>query len=238
MDGPVSGSTLTILFWCFFGWEAVSNMSREFKNPRRDAIKGTIIAAVIVSIIYFFTALVVVGTRSYGSNMSDASLIYIIKNTFGTNGAIIAGVAALFICVAPAVAYIGAASRLACSLAESGFAPKPLSYRSKKYHTPLGGLVFLAVCFVILLVIFSSRILSLSTLIQIPNATFILTYIGGSVSGIILLRDSKMGLVVSISSLVISAAVFLFVKWTIFYPVIVTIIWLAYIVISKRFMIT
>ena len=90
-DGWTSiGSTLTILFWCFIGWEAVSNMSREFKNPRRDAIKGTIIAAIIISIIYFFTALVVVGTHSYGSNMSDASLIYIIKNTFGTNGAIIA----------------------------------------------------------------------------------------------------------------------------------------------------
>jgi amino acid efflux transporter len=228
------GSALTILFWCFIGWEAVSNMSREFLNPRRDAIKGTIIAAVVISVIYFLAALVVVGTHSYGSNMSDVSLIIIIKNTFGTYGAIIAGVAALFICIAPAIAYIGAASRLAYSLAENGYAPKQLSCLSRKYNTPLGGLVFLAICFAILLVIFSSRVISLATLIQIPNATFILTYIGGCAAGIKLLRDSKSGVFVSVISLILSTIVFVFVKWTILYPVIITLFWLAYLLISKK----
>jgi amino acid efflux transporter len=228
------GSTLPILFWCFIGWEAIAHLSKEFRNPRRDAIRGTIIAAIVISIIYFFTALIIVGTHSYGLKMSEASLIYVIKGTFGTYGAILAGIAALFICVAPAIAYIGAASRLAYSLAENGYAPKLLSRSSRKHRTPSGGLLFLALCFVVLLFIFSSRIVSLSVLIQIPNATFILTYLGGCASGIILLKENKFGFFVSIISLILCLIVFFFVKWTIIYPIIITLFWLVFMMISGK----
>jgi amino acid efflux transporter len=228
------GFSLTVLFWCFIGWEAVSNMSKEFLNPRRDAIKGTLIAAAVIGIVYFLAALVVVGTRSYGSNMTEASLIYVIKSVFGAYGAIIAGFAALFICMAPAIAYIGAASRLACSLAENGYAPGPLAHRSAR-KTPSGGLIFLAFCFIILLIVFGTRIVSLTTLIQIPNATFILTYIGGCAAGIVLLKDTKFGIVISIISLILSIFVFIFVKWTVLYPVMITLLWLIFLLISKKF---
>jgi amino acid efflux transporter len=232
------GFTLPILFWCFIGWEAVANISKEFQNPRRDAIRGTIIGAIVVSIIYFFTALVIVGTHSYGLKMSEASLIYVIKNSFGTYGSIIAGFGALFICIAPAIAYIGAASRLAFSLAENGYAPKSFSRTSRKYNTPSGGLLFLAMCFTVLLIVFSSRIISLAVLIQIPNATFILTYLGGCAAGLILLKDSKRGFALSVTSLILSAFVFLFVKWTILYPVCITLFWFAFMLLSGRFKIT
>jgi amino acid efflux transporter len=232
------GFTLPILFWCFIGWEAVANISKEFQNPRRDAIRGTIIGAIVVSIIYFFTALVIVGTHSYGLKMSEASLIYVIKNSFGTYGSIIAGFGALFICIAPAIAYIGAASRLAFSLAGNGYAPKSFSRTSRKYNTPSGGLLFLAMCFTVLLIVFSSRIISLAVLIQIPNATFILTYLGGCAAGLILLKDSKRGFALSVTSLILSAFVFLFVKWTILYPVCITLFWFAFMLLSGRFKIT
>lgn len=228
------GSTATILFWCFIGWEAVSNMSEEFKNPTKDAVNGTIIAAIIVSIIYFLTALVIVGTHSYGANISDASLVYIIKGTFGTTGAIIAGIAALFICMAPAIAYIGAVARMAFSLAQNGYAPKPLAFLSKKYQSPVGGLVFLTLCFAVLLVIFSTRIVSMATLLQIPSAAFILTYIGACAAGIKLLHGNRFGVAVSVISLLLSGSILLFVKWTILYPLLITLIWFIFMLITKK----
>jgi amino acid efflux transporter len=228
-NGPASvGTALTILFWCFIGWEAVSNMSSEFENPRRDAVLGTILAAVTISIVYFLTAFVIVGTHSYGASMSDVSLIYVIKRTFGLPGAVIAGFAALFVCVSPAIAYIGAIARLVYSLSTNGYAPKKLSYLSRKHNTPAGGLIFLAVCFSLLLAVFSVRIISLSTLIQLPNAAFILTYIGGCAAGIKLLKGSRFGVFVSIVSLIFSLAVFVFVKWTILYPAIIALAWFCY----------
>ncbi|MCK9632784.1 MAG: amino acid permease [Methanoregula sp.] len=228
------GHASAVLFWCFIGWEAISHISGEFEDPQRDAIRGTLIAAAIISILYFLTAFVVVGTHSYGQALSDVSLVHIIKTSFGPSGAIVTGVAALFICMAPAIAYIGAASRLACSLATNGFAPHLLARRSEKYHTPLGGLLFLSVCFTILLIVFSTRLVSLSTLIQIPSGTFILTYIGGCAAGIVLLKDSRYGVMISVISLVLTIAIFLFVGWAVMYPLVITICWYFFIVIPRH----
>jgi amino acid efflux transporter len=228
------GHASAVLFWCFIGWEAISHISGEFENPQRDAIRGTLIAAAIISILYFLTAFVVVGTHSYGPALTDVSLVHIIKTSFGPAGALIAGIAALFICMAPAIAYIGAASRLACSLATGGFAPHLLARKSEKYHTPLGGLLFLSGCFAVLLVVFSTRLVSLSMLIQVPSGTFILTYIGGCAAGIVLLKDSRSGVLVSIISLILTSIIFLFIGLAVIYPLVITITWSLVIVTRQR----
>ena len=228
------GHTAAVLFWCFIGWEAISHISGEFLDPKRDAIRGTLIAAAIISILYFLTAFVVVGTHSYGPALTDVSLVHIIKTSFGPAGALVAGIAALFICMAPAIAYIGAASRLACSLATGGFAPHQLACRSEKYHTPLGGLLFLSGCFAVILVVFSTRLVSLSTLIQVPSGTFILTYVGGCAAGILLLRGSRWGVAVSVISLVLTCTLFLFVGWAVVYPLIITVIWWIGVSVKRR----
>lgn len=229
------GYAATVLFWCFIGWETVSHLSSEFKNPRRDAIRGTIIAVIVVNVIYFLTAYIVVGNHSYGANISDTSLIYIIKKVFGPYGSAIGGIAALFICMAPAIAYIGAVSRLAYSLSVNGYAPKPLSVLSKKYHTPVGGLVFLAICFIVLIVIFSTRIVNMSTLIQIPNASFILTYIGGCAAGVKLLKGRKFEFIISLIALLLTAVILCFTKWTVLYPALIALFWFLYNLIATRY---
>ncbi len=229
------GHSMTLLFWCFIGWEAISHISEEFKNPERDAVKGTVISAFIVSILYFMTAFVVVGTHSYGPAISDVSLIHVIKLSLGSHGgALIAGLAALFICMAPAVAYISAAARLSHSLGANGYAPSGFSRLSKRYGTPVGGLWFLSACFAVLLVVFSWRIVSLSTLIRMPNATFILTYIAGGAAGIVLLKGSRFGVFVSIVSLLFTAAIFLFVQSAIFYPIAIAVFWAVFVVLSRK----
>jgi len=228
------GHASAVLFWCFIGWEAIAHISGEFENPQRDAIRGTLIAALIISVLYFLTAFVVVGTHSYGPSLSDVSLVHIIRTAFGPAGAVVAGIAALFICMAPAIAYIGAASRLACSLATGGFAPRLLARTSEKYHTPFGGLLFLSGCFAILLLVFSTQIVSLSTLIQVPAGTFILTYIGGCAAGIILLKGSRWGVLISIISLILTSAIFLFVGWAVQYPLAIVLVWGVFIVITGR----
>lgn len=228
------GHSSAVIFWCFIGWEAISHISGEFENPKRDAVLGTLIAAVIISSLYFLTAFVVIGTHSYGPALSDVSLMHIITTSFGQSGAFIAGLAALFICMAPAIAYIGAASRLAYSLATNGFAPKFMARRSEKFQTPLGGLLFLSGCFTILILVFSTRIVTLSTVIQIPSGSFILTYIGGCAAGIFLLQENRVGVMISVISLILTTSIFLFVGWAIVYPLIITFFWSIFMIISTK----
>ncbi|WCT57122.1 amino acid permease [Paenibacillus kyungheensis] len=229
------GQAAAILFWCFIGWEAVSHMSEEFKDPRKAAIRGVVIAAIIVGILYFLTALATVGTQSYLIGGSDASLVWIISRLLGSWGAVLAGVTGIFICTATIIAYVGASSRVAFALSRQQYAPKWMSLLSARYSTPVGGILFLSVCFGLITGLYASHIISLTTLIQLPNATFILTYLGGCAAGIRLLRESRFGWIISWISFVATAIIFPFTGWAILYPVAITIVFGVTLLIQSRY---
>ncbi len=220
------GRAAAILFWCFIGWEAVSHLSEEFKDPQRAAVTGVTIAAIIVGILYFLSALATVGTQSYLKGGSSTSLVWIISQPLGAWGGFIAGVTGLFICTATIIAYTGAASRVAFALARQEYAPKWMGKLSKRYHTPTGAIGFLLVCFVSVLFLYGSGLLSITTLIQFPNATFILTYMGGCAAGIRLLKGSRLGVTISWISFLATAAVFPFTGWAIGYPLLITLLFI------------
>ncbi|NUU76593.1 amino acid permease [Paenibacillus xylanilyticus] len=221
------GQAGAILFWCFIGWEAVSHLSEEFTNPRKAAIQGVTIAAIIVGVLYFLTALATVGTQSYLHGGADVSLVWIVSQALGSWGGLLAGLTGIFICTATVIAYAGAASRVAYALARQGAAPQWMARLSSRFHTPIAALGFLAICFALVLVIYGSGLVSLTTLIQLPNATFILTYLGGCAAGIRLLKGSRMGVTISWISFAVTAVVFPFAGWAVLYPaVIVVLCWL------------
>ena len=216
------GKSAVLLFWCFIGWEAVSHLSEEFIDPQKAAIKGVTVAAIVVGLLYFLTALATVGTQSYLNEGSEAPLVAVISRLLGPWGALIAGLTGVFICVATIIAYVGATSRLAYSLARQGQAPRLLGNVSKRFGTPIGGIGFLALCFAIVLALYASGAISLTSLIQLPNATFILTYLGGCAAGTRLLKGNPWGVGISAVSLFATTAIFLFVGGAVIYPLIIT----------------
>lgn len=228
------GRAAAILFWCFIGWEAVSHMSEEFTDPRRAAVKGVTAAAVLIGVLYFLTALATVGTGSYTGEGSDASLVRVISLLLGHWGGMIAGVTGVFICTATIIAYTGAASRLAYALARGGSAPGWMGSLSLRYHTPVGGIGFLAACFTAVTALYATGAVPLSTLIQFPNATFILTYLGGCAAGIRLLKGSRMGRSICIVSFITTAVVFPFTGWAILYPLVIIAVFLLRLKLPSR----
>lgn len=211
------GKASTLLFWCFIGWEAVANLSGEFIHPEKDVRRATVISAFILGGIYFLTAFAVIGTGSY-QEQSEAALVNVAEKGLGWVGADLIGIAGLLICLATVITYVGAASRLACSLSDHGDAWKWLGRRSARFQTPLGGLLFLFACFVCVIFLYTFRLISLTTLIQLPNATFLLNYIGGCAAGIVLFRKEKKKRLISMVSLMVTLIMFLFVGWAAVYP--------------------
>ncbi|MDF2926509.1 MAG: yecA [Paenibacillaceae bacterium] len=215
------GRAAAILFWCFIGWEAVSHMSEEFTDPKRAAVKGVTIAAVLVGVLYFLTALATVGTHSYEDGGADTSLVRVISMLLGHWGGLVTGFTGVFICTATIIAYTGASSRLAYALSRDNHAPRWMGTVSRRYHTPIGGIAFLTLCFIAVLVFYGTGAVSLSSLIQLPNATFILTYLGGCAAGIRLLKDQRWARRICWISFLTTALVFPFVGWAVLYPVVV-----------------
>ena len=74
----------------------------------------------------------------------------------------------------------------------------------------------------------------MKTLIQVPSAAFILTYVGACAAGIKLLKDSRFGLVISFVSLILSCIILLFTKWTIAYPLAITLAWFFFLRLRKH----
>ncbi|GGL65612.1 APC family permease [Sporolactobacillus putidus] len=214
------GTASTILFWCFIGWEAVSHLSEEFIHPEKDVMRATIISAVLVGTIYFMTAAAVIGTNSY-RQQSQAALVVVADLAFGRIGGLLIGLSSLFICLATVVAYVGAASRLGRALSENGNAPKWLGSVSKKYGTPLGGLLFLSSCFFCVMILFGFHLVTLTNLIQLPNATFLLTYLGGCAAGVALFRNEKKKWLISLIAAIATIIMFLFIGWALIYPIII-----------------
>ena len=227
------GYATSLIFWSFIGWEAVTHITEEFEDPKRDVVRATLIASVIISTLYLLTAFAVIGTHSYGPGLSDVSLLNVIQLSFGKYGAICTGFAALFICIAPSITYIGAASRLAYSLAVTGYAPHFLSRLSKRYHTPYGGIILLFICFSVIFLCYSTKLLPLTALLQLPNATFILTYLGGCAAGLVLLKDNRPARLLSGISLVLTGIIFIFVSWAMLFPVLITICWAIFLMLRK-----
>ncbi|MBB6672074.1 APC family permease [Cohnella nanjingensis] len=210
-----------LMFWCFIGWEAVTHLSAEFVDPRRNAIRGVLWSAGVVALIYFAVAFMTVATHSYGDGQSAASLSVMVHLSLGPVGGWIVAVAALFICFAAHNAYASAAARIAYALAREGAAPRWFGRLHRKYRTPIGGLAFLAAGSAIALAVLYSGVVSLAQLIELPNATFIATYIGGCLAGVRLMRDYPLGRAAAWISLVVTLGLYPFLGWSALYPLVI-----------------
>ncbi|GED26097.1 amino acid permease [Brevibacillus agri] len=210
-----------LLFWCFIGWEAVTHLSEEFVDPAKNAIRGVLWSAGIVALLYFAVAFMTVATHSYGAGISAAALSVMVQLSLGPVGGWIVAVTALFICIATTNAYIGAAARIAYALAQEKIAPRWFGLLHAKYRTPIGGLLFLSLCFGVVLTVLYAGVIDLARLIELPTATFFATYIGGCLAGIRLLRNHRLGRLASWTSLVFTVALYPFLGWSALYPLVI-----------------
>lgn len=207
-----------ILFWCFVGWEAVSHLSGEFRNPARDLVPAVLWSAAVVGLLYLGTALAVVGTGSYGEGgRTESSLVLVMRAGLGPAAGSVTGLIALFCTIATTNAYVGAAAHLARALARERVAPAVLVWSHPGYGTPVAGLVFLALGFVVFLPLIGAGVTTVRALLAVPTANFIAVYMLGSAAGLRLAknaRDRRLAL----AALVISVAVYPFLGWAALFP--------------------
>lgn len=221
------GRAASLMFWCFIGWEAVSHLSEEFADPHRDTMSSVMIAAAVVGVIYTAVGLVVVGTGSYGAGLSGGSLAYVVTRFVGPLGGMAVALAAMFICLGAINAYVGAASRLAYSLAREGVAPAALARLHPVRRTPDLALLALAVSFALVLGAQVFWDIHLEFLLGLPNATFIGTYALGSLAAVRLLKGDRGLQALAWISLALSLVVYVFLGWAALYaPLVGGLIWL------------
>lgn len=234
------GRASMLIFWSFFGWEAIASLAPEFNSPERDVMRATWGAIAIVGVLYFGIALAVIGTHSYAAGqysmaeaMNNASLAQVMAGTIGRSGEVVTAIMALVICLGTTNAFVASISRLAYSLSHERLAPAWFDHISEQRATPqravllVGGLAGIGL---FLTYVFN---LSMSELVYIPNSLGIATYILGTAAGVRLIR-SWLGKVYAGIAFVLCLAAYPFVGTFVEIPIVVAILCIGYVLWRNR----
>ncbi len=186
------GVAAALIFWSYLGYENVSNIGEEFRNPQRDFPRSILLSVVVIGALYLSVAIATIGTRAYESGGSVAPFAAMLSNAIGLYGAIGTAILAVFIIFGTVNAYTTGMSRVIYATAKHGGLPGTLEKIHGKTGVPYRSLGLLSGLSLISLVVFFFLNFDLTTALLIPSGAAILVYVIGSASGIKLLNSKKM----------------------------------------------
>ncbi len=135
-----------IIFFAFYGFDAISTAAEETKNPKRDLSIGIIGSMVGCTVIYLLVALAAVGAMGYMVfAQSPAPLALIMRELGqGTAAGIVSGAAVVAL---PTVllAFFYGQSRIFFVMSRDGLLPRGLSKVNPRSGTPVAITLFTAV---------------------------------------------------------------------------------------------
>lgn len=182
------GVSAALIFWSYLGYENVSNVAEEFKNPKRDFQRSIIYSVAIISVLYVAVAIAAIGTKSYQAQGSIAPFAAMLSNAIGTYGAIGTAILALVIIFSTVNAYTTGMSRVFYAASSEGGLPKFLNKIHPKTGVPYRTLLLLLGLTWLTLAIFYILNVDITTELLIPSGAAILVYVIGALSGIRLLK--------------------------------------------------
>ncbi len=231
---PILEASL-LIFWSFFGWEAIASLAPEFKTPRkRNIILSTGFAIVIIGVLYIGIALSVIGTKSYYINADNTTaLVLVIKQTLGEQFAWVIGFLAFIICLGTTNAFIASMGRLGYSLGREEIAPRYLAHINEKRENPTNAVKVVGCIAIIGLLISFVFQISIENIVLIPNSLGIITYIVGAAAGMKLIKN-KLGKVFSVVAFTCCIVVYPFIGGVILIPLVVSFICLCYLRFRNR----
>jgi amino acid efflux transporter len=145
------GTAAALLVWAFAGWEAVTSLSAEYRNPARDIARATGIAIGVIAVLYLGVAVATVTVL--GDETSKAPLSDLLVLGFGEAARPVTTVVAVLLSVGAMNAYFAGGARLGAALGRDGSLPVWLARGGTTGAVPrrslavvtLGGLSSLAV---------------------------------------------------------------------------------------------
>ena len=206
------GVSAALIFWSYLGYENVSNVAEEFKNPERDFHRSILFSVIVIGLLYISVAVATVGTRAYAAAGSIAPFAVMLSNALGIYGAVGTAILAVIIIFGTMNAYTTGISRVIYATAKDRGLPRLLDRINIKTQVPDRSLMLLLGLSWITLLLFYFFNVDLETELLIPSGAAILVYIIGSSSGIKLLKVRGAKRLFPWISLVISIVMVFFVR--------------------------
>jgi APA family basic amino acid/polyamine antiporter len=129
-DGVEHGvmAAAAIIFFAFYGFDAISTAAEETKNPGRDLSIGIIGSMIGCTIVYVLVALAAVGAMSYAVFGHSAEPLALIMRQLGhPTAAMVIGVIAIIALPTVLLAFLYGQSRIFFVMSRDGLLPRGLS---------------------------------------------------------------------------------------------------------------
>ena len=205
------GTAAALIFWSYLGYENVSNVAEEFRDPRRDFHRSVVLSVVLIGLLYLSVAFVTVGTGAYQAGGSVAPFAALFSRVFGKLGGAGTALLAAVIIFGTVNAYTAGMSRVALAVARDGALPAAFARVSPRTGAPSGSLTLLTILSLLMLALYYVFQVDLQTALLIPSGAAVLVYVMGCAAGARLLKGRGAWSSFPWISLVVSVAVLPFV---------------------------
>lgn len=122
-----------IIFFAFYGFDAISTAAEETKNPKRDLAIGIVGSMAACTVIYMVVAAAAVGAMGFAGFATSAEPLAVILRSIGQSGvATVVAAAAAIALPTVLLGFLYGQSRIFLVMARDGFLPMKLAKVSKR----------------------------------------------------------------------------------------------------------
>jgi amino acid efflux transporter len=187
------GPAAVLLVFSFAGWEAITHLAGEFRDPARDLPRATAFAVVIVGLVYLAVAFAVVAVLGSGAARSDAPLGDLMARGLGGGARPLAALAAVLLTLGTMNAYYASAAKLGAALGRDGMLPGWFARGSTAGETPRRSLGFISALAMLALLAVTVTDVGARPVVLLSTGSFVAVYAIGVAAAIRLLPRRSAG---------------------------------------------
>lgn len=212
-------SSAGLLVWSFAGWEAITYLAAEFREPARDMPKSAAVAVFVIGILYFAVAAATILVLGSGASATQAPLALLLAFGFGGHIKVIAAIAALLLTAGTMNAYFAGAAKLGAALGRDGALPSWLAHGSEAGGVPRRSLLTLASLTLGVLTLTGVAHVQVESLVLMATGAFVVVYILGTAAALRLLEAGSWGrraaLLALVFDILLLATTGLYLLWSV-----------------------
>lgn len=187
------GAAISLFVWAFAGWEAVTHLASEFRNPRRTIPLATAIAIAAVGVAYLSLQIVTIAVLGPDAGSKAVPLLDLVATSAPGVGPAAVAVIAGVVAVGVLNTYLGAFAKLGASLGRDGDLPRWMAAGADTGGVPRRSLFVVALLAGTYLVALIATGLDLAAFVLIHTSCMVAVYALGMIAAVRLLERYSVG---------------------------------------------
>ncbi len=217
--------SMSLIFWAYLGFENVTFLSGEFKDPKRDFFVSLLAGLACVVFLYAGLSYVVVGLLDKSHLTETTPVIEVVNKVGGSVAGLIAGVLSIFVVFINLNAWVWGASRSIYSMGRDRKLPEFLS-RVNRYGSPYVAISALLIGWGLVLAAYAICNLDLAAMFRLANQNFVIMYLASVASYLKVNRGVRR--LFGFATFAIVAAFMFAYGYVLIYPLILALIAVVY----------